>query len=167
MGPEFIVFLAVAVVAVGAALAMALSRNALYSAMFLVLNFACGAVFYLLLNAPFLAAAQVIVYTGAIMVLFVFVIMLLGAEKLPAAETRPEMRWQRPVAMGLGALLLVQTAYVIFTRAAATAQAASLIDSSPLAVGRALFGPYLLPFEIASILLLAAMVGAVVLTRKE
>ena len=166
MGSEFIVFLAVAIVAIGAAAGMALSRNALYSAMFLILNFACVAVLYLLLNAPFLAVAQVTVYTGAIMVLFVFVIMVLGAERLPAGETRKERFWQRPLALGLGVLLLIQAAYVIFTRVISSS-AAKLIDSSPLAIGKALFGPYLFPFEVASILLLAAMVGAVVLTRKE
>ena len=90
----------------------------------------------------------------------------LGAEKLPAGESRKEMAWQRPLALGLGALLLIQAAYVIFTRVASSS-AAKLIDTSPLAIGKALFGPYLFPFEVASILLLAAMVGAVVLTRKE
>lgn len=167
MGSEFIVFLAVAIVALGAALGMALSRNALYAAMFLILNFACVAVLYLLLNAPFLAVAQVTVYTGAIMVLFVFVIMLLGAEKLPGSETRSEMAWQRPLAVGLGVLLLIQAAYVLFTRTAASSAVTGLIDASPLAIGKALFGPYLFPFEVASMLLLAAMVGAVVMTRKE
>jgi NADH-quinone oxidoreductase subunit J len=163
MGSEFIVFLAVAIVAIGAAAGMALSRNALYSAMFLILNFACVAVLYLLLNAPFLAVAQVTVYTGAIMVLFVFVIMVLGAEKLPAGETRKEMFWQRPLALGLGVLLLIQAAYVSSPgsfhrpRRSSSTRARLRLEN--------LFGPT--SFRLRSpILLLAAMVGAVVLTRK-
>ena len=78
MGSEFIVFLAVAIVAIGAAAGMALSRNALYSAMFLILNFACVAVLYLLLNAPFLAVAQVTVYKVLLIVLFLFLLLVLG-----------------------------------------------------------------------------------------
>ncbi|MBX7214480.1 MAG: NADH-quinone oxidoreductase subunit J [Thermoflexales bacterium] len=165
MQAEFIVFLAVALVAIGAAIGMALSRHALYAAMFLVLNFACVAVMYLLLNAPFLAVAQVTVYTGAIMVLFVFVIMLLGAEKLPAQETRPEMRWQRPLAIGLGAFLLLQVGLALALPGMRAAP--EPIDASPLAIGMKLFTTYLFPFEVASVLLLAAMVGAVTLTRKD
>ncbi|HQV69498.1 MAG TPA: NADH-quinone oxidoreductase subunit J [Thermoflexales bacterium] len=167
MTPEFLVFLVLAFIAVVAAVGMILSRNAIYAALFLVLVMASLAVVYLLLNAPFLAAVQVSVYAGAIMVLFIFVIMLLGAEKLNPAETLPAFQWQRPLAIGLGALLALQTAYVIFTRSAASSAMGSVIDSSPLAIGKILFGPYLLPFEAASILLLAAMVGAVVMTRKE
>ena len=74
---------------------MLLSRNAVYSALFLVLNFVTVAVFYLLLGAPFIAMAQVTVYAGAIMVLFLFVIMLLGADELPKAQVLP---WQKPLA---------------------------------------------------------------------
>lgn len=165
MTPEFLVFLVLAFIAVAAAVGMILSRNAIYAALFLVLVMASLAVVYLLLNAPFLAAIQVSVYAGAIMVLFVFVIMLLGAEKLNPTETRSVFRWQRPLAVGLGGLLTLQTAYVIFTRA--TGAMGSVIDSSPLAIGKILFGAYLLPFEAASVLLLAAMVGAVVMTKKE
>jgi NADH-quinone oxidoreductase subunit J len=135
-----------------------------YAALFLILNFSTVAVMYLMLNAPFLAIIQVSVYAGAIMVLFLFVIMLLGAEQLGLRETQPSLRWQRPLAIALGALLLVQAAYVFFTRMQ-TPVAANLIGAGPMEIGMMLFGPYLLPFEIASILLLVAMVGAVVLTR--
>jgi NADH-quinone oxidoreductase subunit J len=83
---ELIFFLILSLIAIVTALGMLLSRNAIYSALFLVLNFITVAVFYLLLGAPFIAMAQVTVYAGAIMVLFLFVIMLLGAESLPKAE---------------------------------------------------------------------------------
>lgn len=165
MTPEFFTFLMCAAVAVAGAVAMVLSRNAVYAAMYLILVFGAVAVIFLLLNAPFLAAVQVTVYTGAIMVLFLFVIMLLGAERLNPEEREPTLRWQRPAAIGLGAVLALQAVYVLFVRGAAAV--APPIDSSPLAVGRQLFTAYLFPFEVASILLLVAMVGAVVLTKKD
>ena len=82
MDANLIVFIILAVVAVGSALGMLLNKNAVYSALFLILNFATVAVFYIILGAPFIAMTQVTVYAGAIMVLFLFVIMLLGAEEL-------------------------------------------------------------------------------------
>jgi NADH-quinone oxidoreductase subunit J len=164
MTPELIVFIILAAISVLAAFGLLTSRNAVYAALFLILNFSTVAVMYLMLNAPFLAIIQVSVYAGAIMVLFLFVIMLLGAEQLGLRETQPSLRWQRPLAIALGALLLVQAAYVFFTRMQ-TPVAANLIGAGPMEIGMMLFGPYLLPFEVASILLLVAMVGAVVLTR--
>jgi NADH-quinone oxidoreductase subunit J len=166
MNIEFLIFLIVAAIAVVASLGLLLSRNAIYAAMFLILNFAAVAVIYILLNAPFIAAVQVAVYAGAIMVLFVFVIMLLGAERLSTVEVRSTMKWQRPLATILGLLLIIMLGAVILTRAS-TGTALKMIDTSPFAIGKALFTTFLLPFEIASVLLLAAMVGAVVLTKKE
>ena len=96
MTSELIVFLVLSLVAIASALGMLLSRNAIYSALFLVLNFVTVAVFYLLLGAPFIAMSQITVYAGAIMVLFLFVIMLLGAESL--APLPQAMPWQRPLA---------------------------------------------------------------------
>ena len=82
MTPDLILFFVLALVAIGAAVGMLLSRNAVHSALFLIVNFAVVAVFFLILGAPFIAMVQVTVYAGAIMVLFLFVIMLLGAELL-------------------------------------------------------------------------------------
>ena len=82
MNSDLIVFIVLAIVSIATALGMVFSRNAVYSALFLVLNFVTVAVFYLLLGAPFIAMSQVTVYAGAIMVLFLFVIMLLGAESI-------------------------------------------------------------------------------------
>lgn len=167
MSTELILFLILAAVAVATALGMLLSRNAVYSALFLVLNFATVAVFYILLSAPFIAFTQVTVYAGAIMVLFLFVIMLLGAERLPASRALP---WQRPLAIFLALVLIVETGYLLFFRNTAT----GLVHlpqtdafGSPWEVGKMLFLQYLLPFEVTSILLLAAMVGAVVLTFRK
>lgn len=158
-------------VSIASALGLLLSRNAIYAALYLVLNFGVGAVLYLVLNAPFLAVIQVSVYAGAIMVLFLFVIMLLGAERLNPGENPPGIRFQRPLAIILSVASLGLALYVLFARPpapiATTATAPALIDSSPMAIGQMLFGAYVLPFEIVSLLLLVAMIGAVVLTRNK
>jgi len=163
---DFILFLILAIVAIAAALGMLLSRSAIYSALFLVLNFGTVAVFYILLNAPFIAMAQVSVYAGAIMVLFLFVIMLLGTENLPPSKGLP---WQRPLAFILALMLAGEATYLLFIRKATTGQIPQPVETfgSPQGVGQALFNSYLLPFEITSVLLLVAMVGAIVLTQKE
>ncbi len=164
MTTDLIVFIILAATAVAAALGMLLSRNAVYSALFLILNFVTIAVFYLILGGAFIAMAQVTVYAGAIMVLFLFVIMLLGAERLGGSENLP---WQRPLAILLGIALLVETAFVFYTRTdLAPELLVPLADfGSPAAIGELLFNRYLLPFEVTSILLLIAMIGALVLTR--
>ena len=164
MTAELILFLILALVAVGAALGLLFSRNAVYAALFLVLNFITIAVFYLLLNAPFLAMAQVTIYAGAIMVLFLFVIMLLGTKKL---KTRGENLWQRRLAIGLGVVLLGEMVTLFFVqgwRGTLIGDIGSQFGS-PESIGIELFYQYLLPFEITSILLLVAMIGAIVLTK--
>ncbi len=166
MNPDLPILIVLGAVSVASALGLLLSRNAIYAALFLVLNFGVGAVIYLVLNAPFIAVVQVSVYAGAIMVLFLFVIMLLGAERLSPGENPPGMSFQRPLAIALGGVLLGLALYVLFVRQPPTT-ATALADSSPMAVGLSLFGPYVFPFEVVSILLLVAMVGAVVLTRNR
>ena len=168
MNLTLILFYVLAVTAVATAAGLLLSRNSVYAALFLVLNFATVAVFYLLLGAPFIALVQVTVYAGAIMVLFLFVIMLLGAEKLPKARVLP---WQRPRAIGLAAVLLVEAGFLLYQRLHTTAiiqaPGAELNTTATLqTLGMALFSQYLLPFEVTSLLLLVAMVGAIVLTKQ-
>jgi NADH-quinone oxidoreductase subunit J len=166
MTVDLLLFFILALTAVATALGMLLSRSAVYSAMFLVLNFGTVAVFYILLNAPFIAMSQVSVYAGAIMVLFLFVIMLLGNELLPPTKALP---WQRPLAFILALMLATEAIYLLFFRKATSGQIPQPVDTfgSPQQVGQLLFSQYLLPFEITSILLLIAMVGAIVLTKKE
>ncbi len=166
MNVPLILFLILAGVSVATAIGMLASRNAVYSALFLVLNFGTVAVFYIILNAPFIAMTQVSVYAGAIMVLFLFVIMLLGTEALPTSKVLP---WQRPLAILLALVLVIEGAYLLFMKGAASGSFPQAPDAfgSPQAVGQALFNQYLLPFEITSILLLVAMVGAIVLTIKR
>ena len=169
MSSDLILFLILAVVAIVTAIGMLLNRNSVYSALFLVLNFITVAVFYLLLGAPFIAMAQVTVYAGAIMVLFLFVIMLLGAERLADAQVLP---WQKPLAYGLAFVLAAETIYLLVTRARPEgnilAPDATVNTMENLRqVGMTLFSDYLLPFEVTSILLLVAMIGAIVLSKRE
>jgi NADH-quinone oxidoreductase subunit J len=164
---EVIVFGALALIAVGSAVMMIVTRNAVHSALFLVIVMSSLAVFFLGLLGPFIAMVQVAVYAGAIMVLFLFVIMLLGAERVGARESN---RWQVPLAillaaavLGLGAVVLLNQPPVQIVDLPAN----QLIQGSAEAVGAELFSAYLFPFEAVSILLLVAIVGAVVLTRDE
>jgi NADH-quinone oxidoreductase subunit J len=166
---DLILFLLLSLIAVTTALGMLFSRNTVHSALFLVLNFVTVAVFYLLLGAPFIAMAQITVYAGAIMVLFLFVIMLLGAEQLPESEALPAQKW---LAGGLAVVLAVEATIIFLTRARPTGQIAAPDEAvntvtSLRELGQTLFSAYLLPFEVTSVLLLVAMVGAIVLIRKE
>jgi NADH-quinone oxidoreductase subunit J len=164
---QMLLFLLLALVAIASALGMLISRNAIYSALFLVLNFATVAVYFLLLNAPFIAVAQVSVYAGAIMVLFLFVIMLLGAERAAQAQSIP---WQRPLAISLAIILLLEAGFILLGQRGVVPLVTSELPAgfgSPAQVGTELFQNYLLPFEVTSVLLLVAMIGAIVLTKNE
>lgn len=163
---DYVIFFGLALVAVASALGMLLSRNAVYSALNLIINFVTVAVFYIILEAPFIALTQVSVYAGAIMVLFLFVIMLLGAERMDTRETLP---WQRPLALVMAFVLLLEAVYVAVSRWVELPQPGvpGASFGTPAAVGELLFNVYLLPFEVISVLLLVAMIGAIVLTRER
>ena len=162
-----VAFLLIAALAVGSALGLVLRRNPIHGALFLVVNLGCIAALYLMLGAEFLAAAQVIVYAGAIMVLIVFAIMVLIPGK---EETGPDPRrgW-RLLAAPLGAALLLELAVILLAgRAGAPAPTAAPAPAGNVAaIGRLLFTDYLLPFELTSVLLLAAMVGVLLLARRR
>jgi NADH-quinone oxidoreductase subunit J len=156
-------FLLVAALAVASALALILKRNPIHGALFLVVNLACVAVLYLSLGAEFLAAAQIIVYAGAIMVLFVFAIMVLIPGK---EETGPDpRRGVRVLALPVGVLLFIQLAIIVSGRRDAAIAPAP--GGSAESLGRVLFTDYLFPFELTSVLLLAAMIGVLVLARRR
>jgi NADH-quinone oxidoreductase subunit J len=169
---ELIVFVVLAPVAVVAALGMVLSRNAVYSALLLVVNFFCLAAFYVLLQAQFIAAVQVIVYAGAIMVLFLFVLMLLGVDREEVLNET--IRGQRTAAVALSLVLLSGVIVAVVTGAfnvdptqAAGGLAAANAGGNVQAVGRLLFTKYTLAFEATGVLLLVAGVGALVLGRRK
>jgi NADH-quinone oxidoreductase subunit J len=160
---ESVTFFIVAALAVASALGLVLKKNPIHGALFLVVNLGCVAVFYLTLGAEFLAAAQVIVYAGAIMVLFVFAIMVLIPGK---EETGPDPRRStRVLALPVGALLFVQLAVILAARRAPIAPVK--VGGGVESLGTLLFTDYLFPFELTSVLLLAAMVGVLVLARRK
>ena len=171
---EQILFGVVFVVALGASLAMLFAANAVHVALFLVATQVALAVAFLLQGAFFIAAIQIILYAGAIMVLFLFVIMLLGVDR-PEILHEP-LPGQRPLAVGLGALLGAQILYVAYrgvdfatSDAASGARALNELNRDPgnvKAIANLLFGSYLLPFEETSVLLVVAIVGVMVLARR-
>ena len=162
---ELVVFVIVALVAVGSALGLVLRRNPIHGALFLVVNLGAIAVFYLMLGAEFLAAAQVIVYAGAIMVLFVFAIMVLipGKEETGPDPRRALRLWALPVG---GVLFVLLGAWLFVPRAAPPAGTVAATGGVEV-IGRLLFTDYLFPFELTSVLLLAAMVGVLLLARRR
>lgn len=161
-----LLFILFAGMAVGCAISMVAQRNPLYGAISLVGVFISLACLYVTLAAPFIAAVQVIVYAGAIMVLVVFVIMLLNVEE----EERKPVRLQSlvPIGVGLAAVLFAETAFIIFFVQASPGTPTRNVSDVGLtsSIGAGLFTTYLLPFEITSILLLMAIVGAMTLARR-
>ena len=165
---EAILFYLTALVAVVASFFVTKCRNPVNSALCLVTNFICLAVFYVMLEAPFMAAIQIMVYAGAIMVLIVFVIMLLNLGTAVKSRYTHGM-----VAGGVLSVLLLIVANVFLRNGNATGTGgevtSALIESygHTELIGKAMFTEFLLPFEIASILLLVAIVGAVVLSKRK
>jgi NADH-quinone oxidoreductase subunit J len=161
-----LLFILFAGMAIGCAIAVVAQRNPLYGAISLIGVFVSLACLYVTLAAPFIAAVQVIVYAGAIMVLVVFVIMLLNVED----EERQPLRLRSlvPIAVGLGAILFAEAAFIIYFVQASPATPTRNISDVGLtsSIGAGLFTTYLLPFEITSILLLMAVVGAMTLARR-
>ena len=160
-----ILFFFFSIVAIASALGVVLSKNPVYSVLSLICTFFAIAAQYILLNAQFLAAVHIIVYAGAIMVLFLFVIMLLNLNILVETQRFTTARLTAAFTGGLLCLVLIAA-----LRSAGDIKAANpanakigLIEN----LGMTLFNQYLLPFEVSSLLFLAAMVGAVVLAKKE
>ena len=165
---DLVVFWIVAPVSVGAAVLMLLQRNAVFSALLLVVNQFTLAVFFAMLGAHFLAAVQVIVYAGAIMVLFLFVIMFLGVDRREALVE--PIRGQRFLALTLGLLLVAAVAVAVASGLGTGGEAlppfAAERDNVG-AIGRALFTDFVFPFEVTSILLIVAAIAAMVMARRR
>jgi NADH-quinone oxidoreductase subunit J len=165
---ELIFFIILAPLSVVTALGMVLNRHAVYSALLLVVNFFCLAAFYVFLQAQFLAAVQVIVYAGAIMVLFLFVLMLLGISREDILHET--IRGQRPAAAVLVALLLAGTIWALFAHPFSGVGAdlnAVAGNDNVRAIGRLLFTRYVFAFEATGLLLVVAAVGALVLGKRS
>ena len=172
--PETYLFYALAALAIGASALVIGQRNPMYSIMLLIASFGALAGLYILLDAPFVAVAQIIVYAGAIMVLFLFVVMLLTAPQEDAAEWDRSHPLRQPGVTRFGVLLalllVVQLGWALARSVELDGQVAAgdaTTISSVRELGRVLFTDYMFAFEATSILILVAMVGAVVLARKE
>jgi len=165
-----IVFAVAALSALVAGVSMVLARNAVHAALFLVGTQIALAVLFLLQGAFFIAALQVIIYAGAIMVLFIFVIMLLGVDREEVLSEPLPM--QRVIAVGLGIILVGEALYLGMTKAfqkvaAAPVDAALPGEGNVEAVARALFTRWAFPFELTSVLLTVAIVAVMLLAKKR
>ena len=159
-----VLFFLFAALAVGAAINVLLQKHVLYSALSLIVLLIAMSGLFILLEANFLAVINVIVYAGAIMVLFVFVIMLLNLP--PDEDGADRLRWLKFFGIPMGLLLLfliLATLWQVGMGAALGTQMAG----TPEAIGRSLFTDYLLPFEVTSLLILIALMGAVVFAKKD
>jgi NADH-quinone oxidoreductase subunit J len=173
--PELVTFYLLAGTAVVASALVIGQRNPMYSVMFLIVAFAALAGLYIQLEAPFVAVAQIIIYAGAIMVLFLFVVMLLNAPQEDAAEWDRTHPLRRPGIARFGAVLagvlILQLAYALMKVNELDAPVGSQTDgatvSSVRELGKVLFERHAFAFEATSVLILVAMVGAVVLARRE
>ncbi|MCL7453204.1 MAG: NADH-quinone oxidoreductase subunit J [Anaerolineae bacterium] len=161
---EMVIFFILAVLAVVAGIAVVAQRSAVRSALFLLLNFCSLAGLYILLNAQFVAMVQIILYAGAVVVLFLFVVMLLGMER---AEESPDTRRYQAVAGGLLAVLLLGGVVWALVLAGTGTASATATAGSVRSIGAALVGDFAVPFELASVVLLVAIVGAVVLAKAK
>jgi NADH-quinone oxidoreductase subunit J len=163
-----LVFLGVAFTSIIASLFLITRKNPIHSALFLVLNFLCVAVLYILLYSQFIAIIQVVVYAGAIVMLIIFVIMLLDLE----VELKSGLKifYSKVVGGFLAALFLLGIIYSVVAKSP-TGQIGSYtpdkMNANVKAVGESLFTQYLFPFEIVSVLLVAAIIGAVILSKKR
>jgi NADH-quinone oxidoreductase subunit J len=159
-----ILFFLFAAIALGAAINVLVQKHVLFSALSLIVMLTAVSALFVLLRADFLAVIQVIVYAGAIMVLFIFVIMLLN---LPADEDGPDrLRWLKFLGIPMGlffVFLVIATLWNVESGAIHQAR----VEGNPASIGRSLFTDYLLPFEVTSLLILIALMGAVVFAKKD
>ena len=163
-----ITFFALAITSIAAGIGMLSSKSPVNSALWLVLNLFCIAGLYLTLNAQFLAVIQILVYAGAIMVLFLFVIMLLNLSVMPTVTRVTVGRMVGFVlAMGVLALLTYSIAASLDVLPVHIVADAATVTGSPSSLAQSLFTKYVLPFEVIGILLLAATIGAVIIAKRK
>jgi len=168
---ESIVFYTLATLIIAFGVLVVTTRNTVHCVLFLVANFLCVAMVYVLLAAEFLAIIQILVYAGGIVVLYLFVVMLVNLQR--PADAVPGRRRQSRAGFVLAAVMLAEISAILVFSAAKPASAVASAAPAPAGlgntqvVGMLLYSDYLVPFEVASVLLLVAMVGAIILARKE
>jgi NADH-quinone oxidoreductase subunit J len=159
----YFLFFLLAALCVGSVLGMIISKNQAYNALFLIVAFASLGGLFGLLEAPFIAVVQIIIYAGAIMVLFIFVIMMINIRTGIPPEKK---KWTLYISLGLAVVLIIEL--IVANKAAFTLPVSTeTLEAGPVSLGRLLFTKYLYPFEITSILIIAALVGAIVLVKKK
>ncbi|ELR96591.1 NADH-quinone oxidoreductase subunit J [Gloeocapsa sp. PCC 73106] len=165
-GVQLVSFIVLAAMMLGAALGVVLLSNIVYSAFLLAVVFMSISGLYILLNADFVAAAQILIYVGAVNVLIIFAIMLVNKQEDFAAIPK---RWIRKAATGLvcSSLFALLATMILVTPWALDSTSPALVESTIVELGKHLFSDFLLPFELASVLLLMAMVGAIILARRD
>jgi NADH-quinone oxidoreductase subunit J len=156
------IFFILATLCVGSVLGMIISKNQAYNALFLILAFASLGGLFGLLDAPFIAVVQIIIYAGAIMILFIFVIMMVNVREGIPPEKK---KWTLYLSLGLAFVLVIELIFAF--KGAFSLTGGAMEKSGPTELGRVLFTEYLYPFEITSILIIAALVGAIVLIKRE
>jgi NADH-quinone oxidoreductase subunit J len=167
---ERLLFWLLAVVALIAAGSMIIQRNPVHSALFLIITLLSLAGLFLLLSAYFLAVIQIIVYAGAIMVLFLFVIMLLDIRRVEVAPSRVKL--QKSLGILLGVIFLLETLLVLRSGVITDGAAAAAMPlpedfGTAVALGRVLFTSYFFPLQLAAVLLFVALIGAIVLSKRR
>jgi len=160
---HFLFFL-LAIICIGAVLGMIISKDQAYNALFLIVAFVSMGGLFALLDAPFIAAVQIIIYAGAIMILFIFVVMMINLKKGVEPEKK---KWTLYFAVVVAAVLVVELILTLKGALEPVGSAALENLGNPTDLGRLLFTKYLYPFEITSILIIAALVGAIVLVKKR
>ena len=168
---ETIAFYTLSVLILGLAILVVTAKNTVHSVLFLVINFLCVAVLYVVLRAEFLAVIQVLVYAGGIVVLYLFVVMLVNLKREPEAHKDPRRLGLVGLALA-GAVLLEVAGIVVYSYGRepsppVSAAPAPEIQGNIEQVGWLLYTDFLIPFELASVLLLVAMIGAIVLAKRE
>jgi NADH-quinone oxidoreductase subunit J len=157
-------FILLAIISIASVLGMIISKDQAYNALFLIVAFVAMGGLFALLEAPFIAAVQIIIYAGAIMILFIFVVMMINLRKGIEPEKK---KWIAYLAVAVAAVLVAELLLTIKGALEPVSSAALEKLGSPTDLGRLLFTKYLYPFEITSILIIAALVGAIVLVKKR
>ena len=164
---EAIAFYFISACILGFALLVITTRDTVHSVLFLVADFLFVAALYVLLGAQFLAAIQILVYAGGIVVLYLFVVMLVNLKRPPEAHSDPHRLTKLGIGMSAAVLLELGAIAVYSSRLPVAPGAAMPVTGNTEQVGWLLYTSYLIPFEIASMLLLVAMIGAIVLAKRE
>lgn len=166
---EAVIFYVLATITVVSALCVVLLRRPIHNILFMIMTMIGLAALYILLHAEFVAMVQLVVYAGAVMVLFLFVIMLLNLEQMPFIDDPRAARWWGGIALAVAFVVLILPVIKAFSPQPAGPTAVGPVGaiSNTQVIARELFTTYLLPFEIASVLLLAAIIGAVIIARRK